>query len=146
MDVFSALRFTVKGPNSIANSRNERNVSDRYRGTDVSYLGNIDINVYSSSSPGLNGSLTPFAHTNGLYFNDEPEPQDKAYQIEQDIEKLNEDKGYLTVKLGKENNSSSYYDTLLQCNKEYLNGFKLYHNNNGKIYIRIDDDDTHILI
>ena len=52
LDVFSALRFTVKGPNSIANSRNERNVSDRYRGTDVSYLGNIDINVYSSSSPG----------------------------------------------------------------------------------------------
>ena len=52
LDVFSALRFTIKGPNSIANSRNERNVSNRYRGTDVSYLGNIDINVYSSSSPG----------------------------------------------------------------------------------------------
>ena len=91
-------------------------------------------------------ALTPFAHTNGLYFNDEPEPQDKAYQIEQDLAKISEDKGNLVVKIGKENNARSYYDTVLELDREYLDGFKLYHNNNGKIYVRIDDNETHILI
>lgn len=91
-------------------------------------------------------ALTPFAHTNGLYFNDEPEPQNKAYQLEQDLSRMSEEKGEMVVKIGKEGDACSYYDTVLNMNREYLNGFKLYHNNNGKIYVRIDDDETHILI
>lgn len=54
-DFISALRYTVKGPNSLGSGKAERNIGIKYRGTDPSYIGSIDINVYSSSSPGLNG-------------------------------------------------------------------------------------------
>lgn len=56
-DFISSLKYTVKGPNSLGSGKNESNIGVKYRGTDVSYLGYIDINVYSSSSPGLNGLM-----------------------------------------------------------------------------------------
>lgn len=81
-----------------------------------------------------------------MYFNDDPEPQDKAYQIEQDLIQMSKDKGELVVEIGEEGNPKSFYDTELALNEYYLSNFNLYHNNKGKIYIRIDDDETHILI
>lgn len=128
LDFFSALRYTVKGPNSIGGGgggkggmKSERNVSVKYRGVHPSYLGNLDINVYSSSNPGLNGSLSPFAHTSGLYFNDEPEPQDTEYRIASKVEQLIPEEGNVKIKYGDKDNAISYYKSLNSISENFGN-------------------------
>lgn len=54
LDSFSALRYSVRGPNSLG-SRSDRNISIKYRSCHPSYLGKLDLNTCSSSSPGLSG-------------------------------------------------------------------------------------------
>ena len=41
LDAFSALRYSVRGPNSLG-SRSDRNISIKYRSCHPSYLGKID--------------------------------------------------------------------------------------------------------
>ena len=126
LDFFSALRYTVKGPNSIGGGsggkggmKSERNISVKYRGVHPTYLGNLDINVYSSSNPGLNGSLSPFAHTNGLYFNDEPEPQDTEYRLFNKIESITaDDANEIKIKYG-DDTPISYYNCLNKLSDKF---------------------------
>ena len=128
LDFFSALRYTVKGPNSIGGGsggkggmKSERNISVKYRGVHPTYLGNLDINVYSSSNPGLNGSLSPFAHTNGLYFNDEPEPQDTEYRLFNKIESITaDDANEIKIKYG-DDTPISYYNCLNKLSDKFGN-------------------------
>ena len=72
LDVFSALKYSQRGPQSLGD-RSSRNISLKYRGTHPSYIGKFDLNVCSSSSPGLSGCCTMFAKTYGLYFSDKNE-------------------------------------------------------------------------
>jgi hypothetical protein len=81
--------------------------------------------VYSSSSPGLNGSLTPFAHTSGLYFNSSPEPQDQEFELFEDLGKKSEEAGYLTVEMGDPGDPLSYYDAKYKAMKMYHDNFKV---------------------
>lgn len=144
-DFISKLQYTVKGPNSLGSGKSERNIGVRYRGTSVSYLGNIDINVYSSSSPGLNGSLTPFAETSGLYFNKEPEPQDEKYIIAKHKQEEDEKNGILTPNIGDD--SISYYDALMKAKKDlFYNSKIIEHKDPGVLYVGIDDDSLDQLI
>ena len=48
--------------------RSERNISIKYRSCHPSYLGKLDLNTCSASSPGLNGCISPFAKTDRLWF------------------------------------------------------------------------------
>ena len=134
LDFFSALRFTIKGPNSLGQGKAERNISDRYRGTDPSYLGNIDINVYSSSSPGLNGSLSPFTNTHGLYFNDEPEPQNMEYDIYKELSMYHQSKGRDVIEIGSD--PISYYNGKYKLIRNARDNFNVTHmSEDGCLYI-----------
>lgn len=84
MDFFSKLRYTLKGPSASGGS-NPRSMPVRFRGLHPSYLGVIDINVCGSSDPGSSGVLTPFAKTDGLYFDSSYEPEDGVWEIEQEV-------------------------------------------------------------
>lgn len=97
LDVFSALRYTVRGPQSLG-EKSSRNISLKYRGSHPSYIGKLDLNLCSSSNPGLSGACTPFAKTYGLYFSDAKEPELQEYEIMKDVEDMYEAKGYDVVR------------------------------------------------
>ena len=65
-------------------SKNENNISIKYRGIHPSYLGRIDINVCGTSDPGSSGVITPFCETEGLYFNGAQEPEDATFEFEKE--------------------------------------------------------------
>ena len=52
MDMFSKLKWTLKGPNSLG-GKNDKNISIAYRGIHPSFIGRIDINVCGNSDPNL---------------------------------------------------------------------------------------------
>ena len=72
--------------NSIGKS-SERKITARDRGVPVTSIGKIDVDVCSSSSPGLGGLVSPFAKTYGLHFNEEMESQDASFEMIKELEK-----------------------------------------------------------
>ena len=50
MDMFSKLKFTIKGPNSLG-GKSDNTISTAYRGIHPSFIGRIDINVCGNSDP-----------------------------------------------------------------------------------------------
>ena len=69
------------------------------------------MNTCSSSSPGLNGCISPFAKTDKLWFNREKEPENQEYDLYKEKIKYNEDHpdGKLHVVYTTES-SDNYYD------------------------------------
>lgn len=82
MDIWTKLRYTIKGPNSMGN-KNPRAIASRYRDIHPSYMGSIDINVCGTSDPGASGTLTPWVKTDGLFFDGNMEPEDGVFEFEQ---------------------------------------------------------------
>ena len=103
MDFFSCLKYTIKGPNSIGNSKKkkESNVKDSDRSIHHSFVGNIDLDVCSSSSPGMGGLMTPYVKTHGLYFSGELEPQDSSFEAIKDVERCSKDKFDVNIDMGE---------------------------------------------
>ena len=62
----SALKMTIKGPQSLAEGSKAINI--RYRGLHSSYLGRVGLTSSSSSDPGTTMNATPFIETDGFYF------------------------------------------------------------------------------
>ena len=62
-------------------ARSDRNISIKYRSCHPSFLGRLDLNTCSSSSPGLSGCVSPFAKTDKLWFNAEKEAENMEYDI-----------------------------------------------------------------
>ena len=48
MDMFSRVKYTIKGPNSLGN-KNSNSISAKYRGLHYSYIGRIDLTVCGNS-------------------------------------------------------------------------------------------------
>ncbi len=66
-DLFtSALRITLKGPQSITSNKSE--VPAKYRNIDLSYIGNISLVYSSTNDPGMTRTLTPFAQIKNYLF------------------------------------------------------------------------------
>ena len=84
LDAFTALRYSVRGPNSLGN-RSDRNISIKFRSAHPSYVGRLDLNSCSSSSPGLSGVVCPFTKMDKLWFNSKKEPENTEYEIEKAI-------------------------------------------------------------
>ena len=122
LDIFSALRYTVKGPNSLG-SKSDRNINVKFRGVHPSYLGNLDINVYSSSSPGLSGSCTPFAKVDGLYFDNNPEPQNQEYDIMKELSEQDKRRRFLSIEIG--NNPVEYYEARMKMLQRQADNFDI---------------------
>ena len=110
LDAFSSLRYTIRGPNSLG-ARSNRNVSIKYRSCHPSYIGKLDLNTCSSSSPGLSGCCSPFAKTDHLWFNADKEPETQDYELYKsylDYVKKHEDSDMTYVK-SEPKNSDDYY-------------------------------------
>lgn len=141
LDVFSALRYSVKGPQSLGD-KSTRNISIKYRGSHPSFIGCLDLNVCSTSSPGLSGCCSPFAKTYGLYFSDKKEPETQDYEISKEIEDYYESHGYLTVKIAS-SDSDTYYKTLKFLEDKYHKEFNILAeedpNDEGYIYLTFEE-------
>lgn len=105
----------------------------------LAYLGYLDINVYSSSSPGLSGAISPFANTSGLYFDDKPEPQNQEFEIMQELNRQSEKEGKLVVYIGG-NDAMKYYEAKYKLMEECEN-FDVHKNHNdNKLHLHINRD------
>ena len=82
-------------------------------------------------------ALSPFAHTSGLYFNDEPEPQNQEYLIAEDLNRLEEEAGNEVIRLGTKGNPISYYDSKYKISKDFKEGFSVNHPRDDE-YLYID--------
>jgi hypothetical protein len=112
MDFFSKYRYTMKGPNALG-GKNDNSISNKYRGIHPSYIGKIDINVCGTSDPGSSGVITPFAQTDGLFFNSELEPEDAIYDMEREANeyyKKEKSDTYLIDVMGNCNNINDYFE------------------------------------
>lgn len=145
LDFYSKLKFTFKGPNSLG-GKNENNISIKYRGIDPSYIGKIDINVCGTSDPGTSGVLTPFCKTDGLYFNNENEPEGFMYTFDKDINDSlkKKDNGNILVE-PKFDSTKNYFDYCLHS-KDVISEIKARNKkkrdkNHLVIDIRMPDDD-----
>ena len=105
----------------------------------------MDINTYSSSSPGLSGSVTPFARTKGLYFDDTPEPQNREFTITEELGNESEKEGSLVIWIGG-HDAIKYYDAKYKL-MEDCSMFKVkknYHDN--YLHIEAFNDSDNIMI
>lgn len=91
MDMFTKLKFTRKGPNSLGN-KNNRNVSSEQRAIHPSEIGIDSLCTCSASEPGLTNFINPLCETDGLYFkNSNPEPENFYYEFITDMSKIADD-------------------------------------------------------
>lgn len=109
-DLYQKLYLIDKVSNSLG-MRSERNISIKYRSCHPSYLGKLDLNTCSASSPGLNGCISPFAKTDRLWFDRKKEPETQEYEIYKEKVKYNEEHpdGKLHINYTTES-SDKYYD------------------------------------
>ena len=109
-DLYPKLYLIDKVSNSLG-MRSERNISIKYRSCHPSYLGKLDLNTCSASSPGLNGCISPFAKTDRLWFDRKKEPETQEYEIYKEKVKYNEEHpdGKLHINYTTES-SDKYYD------------------------------------
>lgn len=140
LDVFSALKYSQRGPQSLGD-KSSRNISLKYRGTHPSYIGKFDLNVCSSSSPGLSGCCTMFAKTYGLYFSDKNEPETQEYELEKAYEEYMESKGKDVVRFT--NCTPSEFYKSKQLSKERLERATVAfgEKDKDKIIVRIEDEE-----
>lgn len=117
LDFFTKFKYTIKGPNS-PGRKNENTISVEQRGISTSDLGRIDINVCGSSDPGTSGVLTPFCKTNGLYFNDENEPESFKYEFEKSIYNEMKEKSDETIIYPDYEDSNQYFDQTEKMKKK----------------------------
>ena len=118
---------------------------DYWRGVHPSFIGNLDLNTYSASSPGLNGSIVPFAKTKGIYFDDTPEPQNQEFEIAEELGRVKEDGGKLVLWLGG-HDAIKYYDGKYTLMEE-CNGFKIRKNyHDKKLHIEVGRNDSSLFV
>lgn len=115
MNFFSAFKFTNKGPHALG-GKNANNISIRYRGLHPSFLGRIDLLVCGNSDPGTSGLLSPYSNIQGLYFNEDPEPDDFMYKFQEDLKKIEQQHGISYIRLDY-SSDSDFYDALYNLQK-----------------------------
>jgi hypothetical protein len=144
MNFFSKFKYTNKGPHSLG-GKNSNNIGLRYRGIHPSFLGYIDILVCGNSDPGTSGLLSPFSDMNGLYFDDDNEPDDFGYRLNKDLEDIFKEKGVQFIKLDFDN-KDDYYNALVSMQKFTNDNINVSGTSReGHYEIVVDSDDTEVL-
>lgn len=115
MTFFSKTKYTTKGPHSLGN-KNSNNVGIKYRSLHPSFLGYIDILVCGNSDPGTSGVLSPFTDIEGFYFDNSEEPDDFAFKLSKDLERIFKEKGIEYVKFDFES-KDDYFNAIMSLNK-----------------------------
>ena len=134
MDFFNGFKYTIKGPQAIGKST-DRKVTARDRGVAMSSIGKIDPDVCSSSSPGLGGLVSPFAKTDGLFFDGKQEVQDSAFDLIKESDK------YTTADVTIE--TPDTYEEFLKRKERFRKESSAF----AKIIIPEEDDDViHVYI
>lgn len=118
MSFFSKTKYTTKGPHSLG-GKNSNNVGIKYRSLHPSFLGYIDVLVCGNSDPGTSGVLSPFTDIDGLYFDNSEEPDDFAYRLSQDLERILKEKDIQYIKFDFE--SKDDFFNILTKMKEFTN-------------------------
>ncbi len=104
--------------NSLGN-RSDRNISIKYRSCHPSYIGKLDLNSCSSSSPGLSGVVSPFATTDELWFNSVKEAENTEYEIykaQKEYFNKHNPEGHLQVTFDT-SSPAAYYDAKMKTRK-----------------------------
>lgn len=124
MDFYSKFRYTLKGPNSIG-AKNSKSIGVKYKAIHPSYIGLIDINVCGTSDPGSSGVITPFANTNGLFFDGTHEPEDGIFDLLQETSSYFRNKelstGGIYVDVNGDNESIDEYYKHLEKMENVMN-------------------------
>ena len=91
--------------------------------------------------------LSPFGPIQGLYFNNNPEPDDYEYDFKKDIDNIMDNMcnknniDYITIKASDKKTYYNILDELLKFNK---NAIKVYSVSNDDDVIIIENDDSNI--
>lgn len=74
------------------------------------------MNVTGNSDPGLSGVISPFTKMDSMYFDSSDEPDEFAFELKKEIEKIWDKKGVPYIKLCFDN-KDDYYDALMALEK-----------------------------
>lgn len=92
------------------------------------------------SDPGTSGVLSPFSKINGLYFNEQNEPDDFMVDFAKDVKRIMESKGvkYLDIEF---TNKEDYYTALDNLDNFALENISVYGTSKNKYIITTLEDD-----
>lgn len=99
------------------------------------------MNTTGNSDPGTSGLLSPFAKIDGLYFNNEEEPDDFYFRLMKDLEKRYEDEGITFIKCDFES-ASDFYEALKEMEKYANDNISFYGTSREGHYEIVINDDT----
>lgn len=123
MTFFRNFKYTTKGPHSLG-GKNSNSIGIKYRAAHPSYIGNIDLTVCGNSDPGTSGILIPFGKINGLYFDDDYEPEDVRFKFIKDVESILKDEG--TEYIGIDFDDDEDYYKIMEDIHKYTDNINVY--------------------
>ena len=91
--------------------------------------------------PGTSGLLSPFAKIDGLYFNNDDEPDDFYYQLTKDLEKKYAEKGITYIKCDFES-ANDFYNALKDMEKYSESNITCYGTSREGHYEIVINEDT----
>ena len=95
----------------------------------------------------MNGCIVPLAKTNGLYFDENPEPQNQEFELENEILEQEEKEGKIVIHVGKKS-AVKYYKAKYEMLKELQGLTSTLEYNDQLLHIKVnkysDDKDTFI--
>lgn len=139
MTFFSKFKYTAKGVHSLGN-KNENNISMQHRDIHPSHSGYFDILVCGNSDPGLSGLISPFTKMNGLYFNNENEPDEFILEFKKALSEVLEKEGieYIDIAFNDKNDYDTIMNNIVDFNNDKV---KVFGTSNNKIIVTVENDE-----
>ena len=124
MTFFAKFKWSSKGPHSLG-GKNSNNIGVAYRNIHPSFLGKIDLLVCGNSDPGTSGVLSPFCKMDGLYFNNDPEPDGFIFSLIDELKTVMESEGkeYVGIEF---DSPEEYYSVMNHVNEFYKHDISCY--------------------
>ena len=104
-------------------------------------LGEIDILVCGNSDPGTSGLLSPFAKIQGLYFNNEDEPDEFYYNLMKELSKKYKKEGIKFIQC-EFDSANDFYTALKELQNYTLDHVQVSGTSREGRYEIVINDDT----
>ena len=91
-------------------------------------------------TPGTSGLLSPFSKINGLYFNDDNEPEDFMYNFKKEVKDAIENMGVEYIDVNSDT-SEEYYSKLNELDNYSKENVSTSGKGKNRYIINIDEDD-----
>lgn len=137
MDFFTKFKVTSKGQNALG-GKNSNNINIVSRGLHPSYIGNFDLLVCGNSDPGTSFVMSPFCNIDGLYFNNDNEPDEFMFSYKNDIREYLDTADNVIISV--DGDRDQYIDTLSKCHEFTVNNISIDSVPKFESEIIIDDD------